>query len=74
MCSVCVLKCGFHSMLDLAFLVTVCILIHINLFYNAFQLGRGWVVREYSDACAVAAELLAALEFSSREDAGKHAC
>ena len=74
MCSVCVLKCGFHSMLDLAFLVTVCILIHINLFYNAFQLWRRWVVREYSDACGVAAELLAAFELPSGKAAREHAC
>ena len=61
-------------MLDLAFLVTVCILIHINLFYNAFQLGRGWVVRKDRHVGAVAAELLAALKFSGGEHTGKHAC
>ena len=55
-------------------LVTVCILIDINLFYNALQLGRRWVVREDSDACGVAAELLTTLKFSGGEDAGKHAC
>ena len=32
------------------------------------------MVCEYSDACEVAAELLAALEFSGGKDAGKHAC
>ena len=32
------------------------------------------MVREYSDACGVAADLLAALEFSRGQDAGKHAC
>ena len=55
------------------FLVTLCVLIDINLFHNPFQLGRGWVVRKHSDACAVAAELLAALEFSCRKNAGEHA-
>ena len=69
-CGVCVLKCVFHSMLDLVVLVTDCVLIHINLFYNAFQLWRRWVVREYSDACGVAAELLAAFKLPCRKDAG----
>jgi hypothetical protein len=56
------------------FLVTVCILIHIHSFYYALQLGGRWVVCEYSDACGVAAELLAAFEFSGGEDSGDHAC
>ena len=51
-------------------LVTVCILIDIHSFYYAFQLGRRWVVRKDSDACAVAAELLAALELAGRQHAG----
>ena len=53
--------------------ITVCVLIDMHLFYYAFQPGRGWVVREYSYACGVAAELLAALKFSGGKDAGKHA-
>ena len=55
-------------------LLTVCVLIGIHSFYNAFQLWRRWVVRKDRHACGVAAELLAALEFSGGEDAGKHAC
>ena len=55
-------------------LLTVCIIIDIHLFYNALQLGRRWVVRKDSDACGVAAELLAALKFSRGKDAGEHAC
>ena len=54
--------------------ITVCILINVNLFYNAFQLGRRWVVRKDRHVGAVAAELLAAFEFAGGEDAGKHAC
>ena len=55
-------------------LLTVCVIVNVNLFYNAFQLWGRLVVCEYSDACGVAAELLAAFEFSSREHTGKHAC
>jgi hypothetical protein len=50
-------------MLDLAFLVTVCILIDVHSFYNAFQLWGRCMVRKHRHACGVAAELLAALEF-----------
>eukprot|EP00966_Prymnesium_polylepis_P019637 452807-Prymnesium_polylepis.1 len=53
--------------------ITVCVLIYIHSFYNAFQLGRRWVVREASDVGAVAAELLAALKFSGGQDAREHA-